>query len=109
MEESAAGSILAGFLVVLAALWMMWGAAWLRRVELREHVQSVVTALGLEFRPEGLGASLRAHGRVDGRHVEVRWRLGLDGRVRAAARRAGKRRWTAVVPCELREALTRLP
>lgn len=74
--------------VFLGALWTLWGAAWLRRVELRREHEPTVRALGLTWAREGWGPSVTAGGEVDGAAVEVRWRRGVCGE-RVAVRRGG--------------------
>ena len=74
IEETAGGSFLAGFLILLAALWCVWGAHWLRRIELRAIAEPVVHALGLRWAPEGFGPRVVAVGEVDGVAVTVWWR-----------------------------------
>lgn len=70
--------------VFLGVLWALWGAWWLRRVELRRDYSATVAALGLAWQREGLGPSLRASGRIGAHDVEVRWRRGMvRERVRA--------------------------
>lgn len=65
-------------------MWALWGAWWLRRVELRREHDAAVRALGLAWGREGFGPTVRAHGTVAGRAVEVRWRRAFFGeRVRA--------------------------
>jgi hypothetical protein len=70
-------------LILLAAAWTLWGACWLRRVELRREHDPMVRSLGLVWAREGLGPVVRAAGTVAGHRVEIRWRrLFDDGRVR---------------------------
>jgi hypothetical protein len=77
--------------ILLAALWAMWIACWLRRVELRHEHDALATRLGLSWTPEGLGASVRAIGAVGGHRVDVRFRR-LFGPLRAVVRIDGVRR-----------------
>lgn len=63
--------------MLLTAIWTLWGACWLRRVELHREKEPVVRALGLTWVREGLGPSVRARGTLGGREVEVRWRRGV--------------------------------
>lgn len=79
--------------VFLGALWTLWGAWWLRRVELRREHDGTVRALGLTWAREGWGPSVAAAGAVDGRPVEVRWRRALFGET-VRVRRDGA--WTVV-------------
>ncbi len=77
MDESVTYCILAGVVVFLGVLWALWGAWWLRRVELHRDLAGVVRGLGLAWQREGLGPSVVASGVVGARHVEVRWRRGV--------------------------------
>jgi hypothetical protein len=74
LDESMGYSILAGMLILLGALWVLWGACWLRRVELRSENDAVVRTLGLAWVREGLGPTVRAAGRTPSGPVEIRWR-----------------------------------
>lgn len=86
LDETVCYSILAGILVLLAGTWVLWGAGWLRRVELQAIAEPCARALGLSFRPEGWGAAVCAGGTLAGRAVEVRWHAALTGAVRVHAR-----------------------
>lgn len=63
--------------MLLTAVWTLWGACWLRRVELRRDKAALVRTLGLEWVREGLGPSVRARGHLGGQTVEARWRRGV--------------------------------
>ena len=76
-------------LLLLLALWTLWGACWLRRVELQREKDPVVRALGLSWAREGFGPTVRAVGTVAGRAVEVLWRRGML-RDRTRVRDAGE-------------------
>jgi hypothetical protein len=79
LDESVTQSITAGVVVFLGVLWSLWGAWWLRRVELRREHEATVRALGLAWAREGWGPSVAARGDVAGRPVEVRWRRAFFG------------------------------
>ncbi|MDP2313008.1 MAG: hypothetical protein Q8P41_08895 [Pseudomonadota bacterium] len=86
-------------LLLLTALWTLWGACWLRRVELRHEKEPLVRALGLAWGREGLGPAVVARGMLAGRPVEVRWRRGVFGD-RARLRTNGARRWRTLASDE---------
>jgi hypothetical protein len=64
-------------IVLLGAFWSLWGAFWLRRVELVRENQVVVSALGLHWGREGFGPSVRAAGHLGGAGLEIVFRRGI--------------------------------
>jgi hypothetical protein len=108
LDVTAAYSIVASALVVLAGIWVLWGSAWLRRVELSAIAGPAVRALGLRFAREGWRGRVLARGELRGRPVEVRWRGRLDGVVVAEARVGEEGAWTRVPPAEVIDAVREL-
>lgn len=97
LDETVCYSILSGIVVLVGAIWVLWGTGWLRRIELNSIAVPSVRALGLVFRPEGWGPVVRAHGTLSGQGVELRWRAArLTGRVRVHARVGGGADWVEV-------------
>lgn len=97
LDETACYSILSGIVVLVCAIWMLWGNGWLRRIELKAVAIPAVRALGLVFRPEGWGPVVRAHGTLSGQGVELRWHAArLSGRVRVHARVGAASAWVEV-------------
>lgn len=94
LDETFCYSNLAAIVTIVAGTWVLWGAGWLRRIELKDIAAPCVRALGLAFRSEGWGPVVRASGTLAGQPVEVRWELPVTGRVRVRARVGG--RWVDV-------------
>lgn len=106
LDNTVVHGALAGVMLLIAAGWIAWIGAWLRRIELHEEAAPVAAALGLHLEREGWGPSQGASGEVGGVPVRLRWRHGLvRRRVRAAV---GGRGWQEVpteVEAWVREAV----
>lgn len=91
IDETVVQSALGGILLLVAGAWVLWAAAWLRRIELRATAEAAAQALGMELRREGWGPEQRAVGMVRGVPVELCWRRAVGPmHVRA---RVGAGRW----------------
>lgn len=91
IDETVVQSALGGILLLVAGAWVLWAAAWLRRIELRAAAEAEAEALGLRLAREGWGPEQRALGSFQDVAVELRWRRSVGAlRVRA---RVGGGRW----------------
>lgn len=112
LDDTVVHGALAGILLLLGALWVLWISAWLRRLELHPVVAPTVEALGLTVLREGWGPELRAVGELDACPVRVRWRLGL-GALRVQAAVGPRGRWAPLqgddVVAAVREAVAARP
>ena len=70
---------LAGLLLGVGGIWLVWLASWINRVELTTQAQPLATALGLRFERVGWRSWVVASGAIDEVNVRVRWRTGLLG------------------------------
>ena len=108
IDETVVQSALGGILLLVAGAWVLWAAAWLRRIELRAMAEGAAEAMGMELSREGWGPEQRAVGTVQGVPVELRWRRAVGPlRVRA---RVGGGRWqeapTDALPAWVAEAVS---
>lgn len=90
-------AVLAGLLVLLGALWALFGVSRLWQQSLQNDAREALFAaerLGFAVQPVSTGARLVAHGVVRGQPVRVEWRGGVWG-AHSVVVRGGRR---CVVP-----------